>query len=273
MLDTDAFPLLYDDMRKASSFSGTVELNSMRRGLHGQVVEAIGLRIARGGFEPGSSLPDEDTMATELNVSRTVVREAIKVLAAKGIVASRPRLGTTIRPVHDWNMLDPDVLVWQSKARPTPQFIRHLIEIRQIVEPPAAELAADRATPEDLRAIDGAIAAMAASLEDWQAFMTADVDFHVSVLTASHNPFLQPMAHAIGAALTSSRTLTSRDPNMSRASFPLHEGIRNAIRRRDGNAARDAMRMHLEYTWIRISDFLKEDERKSRKREYGNENR
>src|SRR5262245_47714049 len=106
-------------------------------GLHGQLVHAIGRQIATGAIQPGDVLP----MPAGLTASRTVLREAIKVLAAKGLVESRPRTGTRVRPRRTWNLLDPDVLAWQQEGTPSPLFLRSLTEVRQIVEPSAAALA------------------------------------------------------------------------------------------------------------------------------------
>src|SRR6187399_3464470 len=115
-----------------------------RRGLHGAVVHEIGVRIVDGQLQPGETLPDNGFLG-EPDVSRTVVREAIKVLAAKGLVESRPKTGTRVRAPESWNLLDPDVLAWQQEGTPQPVFLRKLTEVRLIVEPAAAELAAQRA--------------------------------------------------------------------------------------------------------------------------------
>ncbi len=245
-------------MSKTDATLSMTPPSSARRGLHGHVVHEIGLRIARGDFGPGQALPDEDTLAQQLDVSRTVIREATKVLSAKGIVETRPRRGTTIRPFGSWNMLDPDVLSWQEASRPGLQFFRYLTEVRRIVEPPAAALAAERATDTDIRSIENALAGMEAGLDDAQAFMQADLDFHATILAASRNPFLQPVAHAISAVMMSSLMVTNRDPAMNRASLPLHGPILEAIRTGDADAAHSAMQIHLDDTWSRIEDATRE---------------
>src|SRR6476620_11614265 len=130
-----------------------------RRGLHGQVVHQVGVSIVRGELEPGELMPD-DAIVAEPSVSRTVVREAIKVLAAKGLVESRPKTGTRVRPRSDWNLIDPDVLAWQLKAGPTREFLEDALELRRMIEPGAARLAAARATDEEIEALEQALAAM-----------------------------------------------------------------------------------------------------------------
>src|SRR5256714_14175494 len=115
-----------------------------RRGLHGAVVHDIGVRILSGELQPGDALPLDD-LTGEPTVSRTVLREAIKVLAAKRLVESRPKKGTRVRPRSDWNLHEPDVLAWQLEAGPTRDFLEDALELRQLVEPDAAPLAGDRA--------------------------------------------------------------------------------------------------------------------------------
>src|SRR5207247_3167418 len=116
-----------------------------RRGLHGAVVHDLGLRIVQGELEAGESLPTEEELSSELTASRTVLREAIKVLAAKRLVESRPKTGTRVRQRAEWNLLDPDVLAWQLEAGPDRRFLEDTLELRGLIEPAAARLAAVRA--------------------------------------------------------------------------------------------------------------------------------
>src|SRR4029078_2556995 len=123
-----------------------------KRGLHGSVVHEIGVRILEGELKPGDTLPDNGSLA-EPEVSRTVVGEAIKVLAAKGLVESRPKVGTRVRPRRDWNLLDPDVLAWQVEAGADASFPAQALELRRMIEPAAARLAADRADESQIAAL------------------------------------------------------------------------------------------------------------------------
>src|SRR6266511_2077717 len=120
-----------------------------RRGLHGAVVHEIGVRILRGELKPGDALPDNG-LVDEPAVSRTVVREAVKVLAAKRLVESKPKTGTRVRPRRDWNLLDPDVLAWQLEAGLDRRFLEDALELRRLIEPQAARLAAERATEDQV---------------------------------------------------------------------------------------------------------------------------
>ena len=223
-----------------------------RRGLYDHVVREIGIQIAGGNYEPGQTLPDEETLVQQLDVSRTVIREATKSLSAKGLVESRPRRGTVVRSFEDWNMLDPDVLSWQEASQPGAEFLFNLTEVRGVVEPSAASFAAERATESQVKAIEDALAGMKDALDDAQAFMAADLRFHVAILSACRNPFLQPVGHAIGAALMSSLVVTNRNPERNRISLPFHERIFEEICARDAEAARRAMQAHMDHTWSRI---------------------
>src|SRR5712691_7528345 len=127
----------------------TKERTYPRRGLHGELVHDIGVRILRGELEPGDALPTEGE-APGATVSRTVVREAIKVLAAKGLVEARPKTGTQVRERRYWNLMDPDVLAWRLEANPSDEFYFDVFELRRLIEPAAAAMAATRASAEEV---------------------------------------------------------------------------------------------------------------------------
>ena len=213
-----------------------------RGGLHGQIVHAIGRRILSGEIRPGELLPADP----DLRASRTVVREAVKVLAAKGLVESRPKTGTRVRPPASWNLLDPDVLAWQREGMPQPAFLRKLTEVRLIVEPAAAERAALRARPAALAALDTAFrdmeAALARSPPDYEAFDQADIRFHRAILQASDNDVLEQMSAMVYSALLVSFHATSRLKGRARASLPRHRAILEAIRSHQPRRAGAAMR-------------------------------
>ena len=223
-----------------------------RGGLHGQIVHAIGRRIVSGAIRPGELLPAE----SHLKASRTVVREAIKVLAAKGLVESRPKTGTRVRPAASWNLLDPDVLAWQQEGMPQPAFLRKLTEVRLIVEPAAAELAARRARASALSALDAAFREMADALRrdrlDYEAFNQADIRFHRAILQACENDVLEQMSAMVYSALLVSFHATSRLPGRARASLPRHRAILEAIRAHDSRRAGAAMRRLVQGTAVSI---------------------
>lgn len=210
------------------------------RNLHGQVVNELGRRIVGGDYPPGIALPVEETLCVQLSVSRTALREAVKVLAAKGLVESRPRVGTRVRAPGTWNMLDPDVLAWRCAAGPDPAFLLHLAEMREIFEPAAASLAARNRDDTQLAAIRGSFDAMAEAA-DVTAWVRADLEFHNAVLQATGNPLLTPLAAMIGSALEGLLGITARTARNFNDSLPEHRAVLDAIERRDEEAARRCM--------------------------------
>ena len=174
---------------------------------------------------------------------------------AEGERHARPKRGTIVRPKMEWNQLDPTIITWSGNAELdlSPGAVAHrldqLIEVRHIIEPASAALAARRGTPEDFARIKAAYAAMEAAGTDAEAFMQADLNFHVACLRAAHNDFLLPIAHAIRTAMKTSLSITTRDPHENRnVSLPLHRAIHDAIIARDEHAAVAAMQRHLKDT-------------------------
>ncbi|MGN9906551.1 FadR/GntR family transcriptional regulator [Phytohabitans sp. LJ34] len=213
------------------------------RGVHGQTVEVIAQRILTGHFAEGSTL-DIVALQAEFDVSLTVVREALKVLAAKGMVDARPKRGTFVRPRADWSLLDGDVLRWQFARAAQPSLFEDLHELRSIVEPGAASLAAARATDADVEALDAALAAMAAAGPDASAAVAADLAFHRALLAATHNELLVRMEVVIETGLAERDrmvhgALGTDDP------VPSHRAVVDAIRAHEPAAAADAMRQLL----------------------------
>lgn len=217
-----------------------------RRSLHGRVVQDLGARIAGGGYEPGALLPSEAVLGASFGVSRTVLREAVKVLASKGLVEARPKIGTRVRPRADWNMLDPDVLVWQCAGPGLPGVAEDLMEIRRVVEPHAAALAAGRASDAEIAAIAAAYADMERA-PDIESSVDPDVRFHLAIMDATHNAFLRPLGALIRAALRASFRLSKMPPGAHERSMPRHKAVLDAIRDRDPEAARAAMRDLLDH--------------------------
>lgn len=215
-----------------------------QRGLHGQLVHDIGVRIVRGQLAPGDVI---DTAVTERDygVSRTVVREAVKVLAAKGLVDALPKRGTIVRAPTSWNLLDPDVLAWQFAETPDARTLRALHEVRLIFEPAGARMAADRADETDLAAIQAAMTAMRAHHGDVEAVIVDDVRLHRAILAATHNLLMPAFESLIEAGLRARNRVI-----MARVSSPSylerHAAVVRAIAARDGEAAETAMRRLLE---------------------------
>lgn len=210
------------------------------RNLHGHVVHALGQRIVGGGLHPGDLLPREELLAEHMDVSRTALREAMKVLSAKGLVESRPKVGTRVRDPRFWHQLDADVLAWRCASMPTEDFVQKLLEMREVIEPAAAAAAARRCSAEQLSRLDAAFAAMEAAqtLDEWAE---ADLDFHEAVLNATNNELMASLFSVIETALGTFFVLSARTAKNFKYSLPHHGKVLEAIRRRQPEAARRAM--------------------------------
>lgn len=219
-----------------------------RSSLHHQVAGQIGSLIAQGSLVPGSVLPNEFSLCTELGVSRTALREAIKVLAAKGLVEVRRKTGTRVRPHADWNVLDPEVLSWLFSGAGLPAGLADLLEVRKMVEPAAARMAAERATSENLSAIESAYLAMETALGDLSSSIEPDLSFHLAVLEASHNVFMRPFGALIQTALKASFRLTSSNRISYRRTLMLHRAVFDAIKSGSCDRAEAAMLAVLDQT-------------------------
>ncbi len=217
-----------------------------RDSLHGRVVDAIGKSILSGEHSPGSVLPTEAVLCSTLGVSRTALREALRVLAAKGLVAARPKIGTVVRPFTAWNYLDADVLAWRLQGSDAEQVIAELYELRHLIEPMAASLAAGRATGADLDDMRHAFQAMEGAGDDGERIIEPDVKFHMTIICASGNKLFGSLAHAIGAALETSFRIVSTTPRGHRHSVPAHKKVMDAIVEGDAVAARLAMQKLIE---------------------------
>ena len=181
-----------------------------RAGLPERVAEALGRRVVAGQIAPGGSIPTEPEIQKEFGVSRTAVREAMRLLLAKGLIETRPKTGTRVRPPEEWNVLDPEVLAWHSADNPEPQFIEDLFNMRLIFEPAAAESAAERASSEQLRKIGEALEAMTGSSRGSRDQVEADLAFHMAILEAGGNRLLRALGSLIASALTVTFSLNWR---------------------------------------------------------------
>lgn len=207
----------------------------------GTTLELLGEAIVAGRYPAGSSIPPEPTLGEELGVSRTVVREAIKSLVAKGLVSTGPKVGTRVLAAERWNWFDPDVVAWQGKVGLTREFLRDLQELRRAVEPAAVRLAAERATPEDLAQVETAFAGMKAAIELGGDYVTHDLHFHQGLLRACHNRMLVQMGKAIGALLRTSFEISTSKPDGPRESLPLHRAVLDAVIARNPAKAEKAI--------------------------------
>jgi GntR family galactonate operon transcriptional repressor len=235
---------------------------ALKRSLCNQLVDDLGGEIVRGALQPGDALPNEGALLSRYGVSRTVLREALQVLTAKGLLEARQRRGTTVQPRAAWSQLDPALLRWHGRLPANDPSLQQLMEVRRIVEPPAAALAAERAVSEDRRRIAAAYAGMEAAIDDVEAFIHADLEFHTAILEASQNLFLLPIAHAIRTTLLASLRLTNRQVEENRSiSLPLHAAILEAMLAADPERAAASMRTHLADTERRRLRAQAEDQR------------
>lgn len=220
--------------------------------LHRRIVHGLGRQILSGKLRPGQPLP----IPSHLNASRTALREAIKVLTAKGLVEARPRVGTRVRPREEWQLLDPDVLAWHYESPLRVDFLRQLTEFREVIEPAAAAMAAARATDTDIETIERAYLDMAAAAKgdrvQLEKFVAADTRFHSAIVRASGNDLLGQMGQTVFSALVLSFRATTQRPGAARASLPRHRAILEAIRRHQPAAARTAMLKLMGHTAVEV---------------------
>lgn len=208
------------------------------RGIHGQTVETLASRILSNEYPEGTIL-DLPTLRAELDVSLTALREALKVLTAKGMIDARQKRGTYVQPRSSWNMLDADVMRWHTASAADPALFDQLTEVRAVVEPAAARMAAERATDEDIAALTEALDAMSTA-EGVDAAVEADITFHRRLLLATHNDFLAQIAQIIAIGLA------ERDKFVHHANpsdpVPSHRPVLEAVTAHDPPAAERAMR-------------------------------
>lgn len=221
------------------------------RTMHGRVVELLGRRIVSGEFPHGGQLPNEVELAAELEVSRGGIREAVKALAAKGLVEPRPRLGTRVLPRDQWNLMDREVIDWHGQICP-PGFLDDLLELRLMVEPGAAGLAAERATDEHVATLESAYVGMAELAPHLPAnadtFVQADLDFHLTLLRATDNQLIQQLGRLLQTSLYHGLEASSQAPGGVTATLPLHYAVLDAVRARRPAAAHHASTRLIETT-------------------------
>jgi DNA-binding FadR family transcriptional regulator len=210
--------------------------------LHRQVLNQMGEQICSGKFAPGEILPTEPVLAEQMQVSRITIRETMKSLSAKGMLEVRRRYGTIVLPRSQWQLFDPDVITWRARAGTLdPGLIEDLMELRLIIEPNAAKLAAKRATDDDRKAVRRAYKAMERAVAGHGEYVPADLAFHGAILTACHNQFVQQMQNALSAILRTSFELSSEIAGGPARSLPMHEALCIAIEQGDPEAAEQAV--------------------------------
>jgi DNA-binding FadR family transcriptional regulator len=215
--------------------------------VHASLANEIGRRILRGDYPPGTILPNEQQWSQTFDVSRSAVREAIKMLMAKSLLSSRPKIGSWVEPRDRWNLLDRDVLAWYASSPNREEFLKTVQEFRYIIEPEATALAAVRRTDEQMAEISQACADMGTA-QALQDRTDADTRFHLAILRASGNELLVPLGALIESALNQLFIFVTREVDNLRHAQMLHERIEKAIRQQRPDAARVAVRKLLANT-------------------------
>ena len=201
----------------------------MIKNVHGNTVDHLGEAIVAGRYAAGATIPPEPLLGEELGVSRTVVREAVKSLVAKGLLTTGPKVGTRVLASDHWNWFDPDVVIWQSKAGLTREFLRELQELRRVLEPAAIRTAAGRATAQDIAAIEAAYEGMRKAVHEGGDYVAYDLRFHQGLLRACGNRMMVQMSKAIGALLRTSFEISTSRKDGPKRSLPLHRAVLDAV--------------------------------------------
>jgi DNA-binding FadR family transcriptional regulator len=239
--------------RAPSSTYSPRSRDSESKSMHTRIVGELGLAIVAGELQPGDRLPAESQLLDRYDVSRPVLREAVRVLAAKGLVVSRQRSGAIVRPRNEWHLLDPDVLCWLIATKPQREFQATLMDVRRVFEPAAAALAARAASDEQVHRIeaDFALMAEAGSIEQ---MLEPDLAFHRHIAEATNNDLMAYIGNMLSMALRESILISGRQPNAHERALPRHEAILDAIRGRDPLGARQATLVQLQ----EVADNLRE---------------
>jgi len=213
------------------------------KSFHAAVVDRLAAMIIEGERGMGSQLPIEGELCLSMGVSRTVLREAVKTLVAKGMVTTGPRTGTHVQPPANWNLLDPDVIRWRLAAGVDQAFVRDILELRLAIEPEAAKLAAERADARDIARLRAAYDAMDRAVSaGGGGYLDADLDFHETILAAAHNQFFAALTPAVDALLRVSFRFSVKSRESARSSLPLHRSLADAIAAGDAAAAEASIR-------------------------------
>ncbi len=213
--------------------------SAMGRNLTYGMLDILGKAIVTGQYDD-QPFPTEAELAKHYEVSRSVVREAVKMLGAKGLLTARPRKGTMVQATDRWNLFDIDVLRWLLDRKFSLDLLRQFSELREAIEPAAAALAAKAHNVEGLQAIRAGYARMEAAEKDEDDPLEADIAFHVAILQASANPFYTQFRDVVTTALRTSIRFTNRFKGRT-ASLPQHKAVLDAIAGREPQTAKAAM--------------------------------
>lgn len=225
---------------------------------HALVVAALGRDIVAGVLPAGSVLPGDKELGERFHVSRTVLREAMKTLAAKSLVEAKTRVGTRVLDPTRWDLLDGEVLRWRVEAGLDETFIDDIATMRLAFEPACATLAARRATPEDIARLYAIVDRMGDPSHDRASIARADLEFHLAIIEISRNPFMRGIGNVVEAALAITFKLSSpaNDPDLIRQGAANHRAIIDAMAARDEAAIRQTMTSVIELGAARTGSAL-----------------
>lgn len=225
--------------------------------LHGAIARELGIAIVGGLHPPGDVLTNEVQFSEQLSVSRSAYREAIRILAAKGLVESRPRTGTRVLPMERWNLLDADVLAWFFESEPSAVLVNGLFELRMVVEPAAAAFAAQRRSVDHLERMRSALQTMERLTLKTAEGQSADRDFHQAILVATGNPPLISLASTIGAGVRWTTHYKQRKRRLPPDPMPEHWAVFDAIEAGDAVGARAAMEALVSHALDQTAEALR----------------
>ena len=239
--------LIYYDLKKSSGLPHSLAV---------QIARELGRRIVAGIYEPTELIEEENSLAKRFRVSRSVVRDAVKILVGKGMLEVRRGIGTRVKSRSEWMLLDNDVLAWHQSAPIRSDFLDQLIEIRLLIEPKAAKWAAERGNNEKLLDIEKAINQMDLHRGSNENYVVADAQFHSAILKASNNEILVSMEGIIFSALLDSIRVTNKDPSENEISIKFHKEVAKSIKERDPEKAESDMEILLKDAQKRLKNRL-----------------
>ncbi|NRA70409.1 MAG: FadR family transcriptional regulator [Gammaproteobacteria bacterium] len=231
-------------------------MQSSHRNLTQQLVHELGTNILAGKYSADDAMPSEADICDQYGISRTATREAIKMLTAKGLISSRPRQGIKVLALKHWNLFDSDVLSWILTGKPDLKMLRYFLQLRLAIEPEAAYLAAQYASPEALKEIESALARMQQATNGYDDSHEADIEFHKSILRASNNPFYQQLQVFIETALKVNIRFTNRMKAVTEDEYQAHVTIFEHIKNHRAQAASDAALITQKATLAIVDDKL-----------------
>ncbi|MBE7184775.1 MAG: FadR family transcriptional regulator [Methylobacterium mesophilicum] len=218
----------------------------------------LGRDIVGGRYPETANLPGDTELMERFGVSRTVLREALKTLSAKGLIQAKAKIGTRVRERRFWNLFDPDILAWHVETGADTAFLSNLSEMRMALEPEAAALAARHRTDAQAQALFFWVERMEEARADVSLFVEADLRFHIAVAEASTNPFMRSISALIEVALAITFAISSPLPDTWRHDRTVrrHRDIAEAIRRGDEEGARKAMRVVIDDGGERVAAVM-----------------